>query len=147
MGIVVVPTAERNLRISVDLTIMNKYICFELHMLLCVEHMLGQLKDAKIFAKLDAQSGFWQILLSMLLTTFITPFGCYCFKRFPFGTRDCPKISQLLKCPSSWKDWRASSVKWTTSSCLQQHRNNTTHDSVLERLQQAEFSKKQVKVL
>ena len=41
---------------------------------------MGQVGDAKIFSKLDTNSGFWQIELapeSAKLTTFITPFGRY----------------------------------------------------------------------
>ena len=39
-------------------------------------------------SKLDANSGYYQIPLeddSRLLTTFITPFGRYCYNRVPFG--------------------------------------------------------------
>ena len=53
-----------------------------------VDHTLAQLSNAKIFSKLDASSSFWQIELSKqsaLLTTFITPFGRYCFNCLPFG--------------------------------------------------------------
>lgn len=42
-------------------------------MLSTVEHTLGQLEGAKVFTKLDTNSGFWQIPLSKdsrLLTTF-----------------------------------------------------------------------------
>ena len=49
---------------------------------------LSQLKGTKVFTKLDANSGFWQIPLSKpscLLTTFITPVGRYCFNKLPFG--------------------------------------------------------------
>ena len=38
-------------------------------------------------SKLDANSGYYQIPSeddSRLLTTFITPFGCYCYNRVPF---------------------------------------------------------------
>ncbi len=48
---------------------------------------LAQLAGAKEFSKLDANSGFWQIPLAVeshLLTTFITPFGRFCFNRLPF---------------------------------------------------------------
>ena len=54
----------------------------------CVEETLAQLTGTRVFTKLDANSGFWQIPLarnSRLLTTFITPFGRYCFHKLPFG--------------------------------------------------------------
>lgn len=41
-----------------------------------------------MFSKLDANSGFWQVPLSKecrLLTTFITPFGRFCFNRLPLS--------------------------------------------------------------
>ena len=49
---------------------------------------LGKLAGAKYFTKLDANSGFWQIKLaesSRPLTTFITPWGRYCFNVLPYG--------------------------------------------------------------
>ena len=66
---------------------------------------LAQLKDANIFTKFDANSGFWQIPLtkeSSSLTTFITPFGRYWFKRLPFGISSAPehfqrRMSEILE--------------------------------------------------
>lgn len=63
-GMVVVFKPDGNVRICVDLANLNESVCWELHMLSCIEHTLGQLKDAKIFSKLDEQSGSWQIHLS-----------------------------------------------------------------------------------
>ena len=69
-----------------------------------VDHTLAQLGEAKVFTKLDANSGFWQIELSKesaLLTTFITPYGRFCFNRLPFGITSAPeyfpkRMSEIL---------------------------------------------------
>ena len=96
---------DGDIRICVDLTRLNKNVERELHPMPVVEHTLGQLTGAKVFSKLDANSGFWQIPLhpeSAKLTTFITPFGRFCFKRLPFGITSAPehfqkRMSQFLK--------------------------------------------------
>ncbi len=52
---------------------------------------------ATVFSKLDATAGFWQIPLhkdSVPLTTFITPYGRYCFHRLPFGISSAPEHFQ-----------------------------------------------------
>ena len=48
-------------------------------------------------AKLDANSGFWQIRLhskSKLLTIFVTPYGRFCFNRLLLGISSAPEIFQ-----------------------------------------------------
>ena len=60
----------------------NSYLCGS-------ETTLSQLSGAKIFSKLDANSGFWQIPESRPLTTFLTPFG-----RLPFGLSSAPELFQ-----------------------------------------------------
>ena len=69
----------------------------EIHPMSSVDENLAMLGESKVFTKLDANSGFWQISLdeeSKLLTTFITPFGRYCFNRLPFGISSAPEIFQ-----------------------------------------------------
>ena len=69
----------------------------EVHPLPKVDETLAQLSGAKLFSKLDANSGFWQIPLSQNsqhLTTFITPFGRYCFNKLPFGISSAPEHFQ-----------------------------------------------------
>ena len=66
------------IRICVDLKPLNESVRRQPHPLPTVEGILSQLSGAKVFSKLDANSGFWQIPLSPSsrpLTTFLTPFG------------------------------------------------------------------------
>ena len=72
-------------------------MCRERHPLPAVDQTLAQLAGARVFSKLDANSGFWQIPLSpesIPLTTFITPYGRYCFHRLPFGITSAPEHFQ-----------------------------------------------------
>ncbi|KAL7851818.1 hypothetical protein SRHO_G00176030 [Serrasalmus rhombeus] len=105
-GLVVAPKAQPGkLRLCVDLTHLNKWVRRERHILPAADHTLAMLAGAKVFTKLDATSGFWQIPLSeesSLLTTFITPFGRYSFNRLPFGISSAPehfqrRMSQMLE--------------------------------------------------
>ena len=96
-GMVVVPKPNGKVRICVDLTKLNESILGEFHPLPSVDHTLAQLAGATVFSKLDANSGFWQIGLSpgsAELTTFITPFGRFCFNRLPFGESSAPEHFQ-----------------------------------------------------
>ena len=87
-----------------SVSILLDSVCRERHPLPVVDQILAQLAGAKIFSKLDANSGFWQIPLSpesIPLTTFITPFGRFCFHRLPFGITSTPehfqrRMSELL---------------------------------------------------
>ena len=84
---VVVPKPSE-VRICVDLTKLNANIKREVHPLPSVDYNLGRIENSKIFSKIDANSAFWQRKLSdksKLLTTFITPWGRYCFERLPYG--------------------------------------------------------------
>ena len=96
-GMVVVPKQNGKVRICVDLTKLNESVCRERHILPSVEQTLAQIGGAKHFSKLDSNSGYWQIPLdpeSCKLTTFITPFGRFCFNRLPFGITSAPQHFQ-----------------------------------------------------
>ena len=96
-GMVVVPKKNGKVRICVDLKPLNHSVLREVHPLPKVDETLARLSGAKIFSKLDANSGFWQIPLSpssRLLTTFITPMGRYCFNKLPFGISSAPEHFQ-----------------------------------------------------
>ena len=95
--LVVVPKQNGKVRICVDLTKLNENVCRERHPLPAIEQILAQLSGAKVFSILDANSGFWQIPLSVesaRLTTFISPYGRFCFRRLPFGITSAPEHFQ-----------------------------------------------------
>ena len=74
---------------------MNKAVKREYHPLPTSDETLSVLGNAKVFSKLDANCGYWQIKLHKdlyLLTTFITLSGRYCCKRLPFGISSTPEI-------------------------------------------------------
>ena len=96
---VVIPKGTGAVCICVDLRPLNKNVLQEVHPIPKVETTLAQLSGVRVFSKLDANSGFWQIPLdpeSRLLTTFLTPFGRYCFNKlpFPFGICSAPELFQ-----------------------------------------------------
>lgn len=86
--IVCVPKQDGSIRICGDYTELNKWVLRSYFPIPGVETTLGKLKGSLYFSKLDTQSGFYQIKLkkdSQPLTTFITPFGRFLYKRLPFG--------------------------------------------------------------
>ena len=96
-GMVVVPKKSGDVRICADLKPLNESVLRETHPLPGVDEILAQLTGSTVMSKLDANSGFWQIPLSKdsrELTTFITPFGRYCFNKLPFGISSAPEHFQ-----------------------------------------------------
>jgi transposase InsO family protein len=94
-GMVTVVKPSGDIRICVDLTGLNKAVRREVYPMPAVDDSIALLSGSKIFSKLDANSGFWQIDLcedSRKLTTFLTPFGRFCFNRLPFGISSAPEI-------------------------------------------------------
>ena len=95
-SLVIVEKHDSNdIRICLDPRNLNKAIQREHHPLPTIEDITTRLTGAKVFSKLDANSGYWQIPLeeeSQLLTTFNTPQGRYCFTRMPFGITSAQEI-------------------------------------------------------
>ena len=159
-GMVVVPKKNGSVRICVDLKPLNESVLRETHPLPHVDETLAQLSGAAVFSRLDANSGFWQIPLaetSRHLTTFITPFGRYCFNKLPFGISGVPEHFQ--KRMSAILDG-LSGVLCLINDLLtfghDQKENDERLNTALEQIQQAgvtlnaekyEFSKRQVTFL
>ena len=87
----------KDVRPGVDLTMLNKSVQRESYPLPRIAELLASLGVSVMWSKLDANSGFHQCILdpeSKLLTTFITPWGRFCFKRMPFGISSAPEYFQ-----------------------------------------------------
>ena len=84
----VVPKANGQVRICMDLTKLNANIKREFHPLPDVDFTLGKLGDAKVFSKLFANSAFWQknsCRRIKIADNFYHPMGRFCFERLPYG--------------------------------------------------------------
>ena len=119
-GIVPVLKPNGSVRICVDLTHLNKAVQREIHPMPSADENLAKLGDSKIFSKLDANSGFWQIPLddeSKLLTTLVPPFGRFCFNRIPFNLVSALRQrSSNALCPRYFRACKGHSVRWVMSS-------------------------------
>ena len=84
----VVAVLKNNVGFCVDFTQLNNGVKRENISQPSVDQLLAERDGVQVFSKLDCNSGFHQIVLqedSQKLTTFIEPFGRYCYKRLPFG--------------------------------------------------------------
>ena len=85
------------LRICLDPSNLNQFVRREHTHLPTTEEILSRIKGAKVFTKIDAKDGYWQIPLtekSSYLTTFNTPNGRYRYTRLPFGLNSANEIFQ-----------------------------------------------------
>ena len=76
------------LRVCLDPSDLNKAIKREHCQMRTVDEVMGEIQDSDTFTICDAKKGFWMVELAedcQELTTFLTPFGRFCFKRLPFG--------------------------------------------------------------
>ena len=84
----VVHKPSGKLRIGIDPQPLNEALKHEHYRLPVLDDVLPKLRDAKVFSELDVREAYWHVKLdeeSSKLTTIITPFGRYRWKRLPFG--------------------------------------------------------------
>ena len=96
-SLVIVEKPNGQIRLCLDPRDLNKAIKRHHHPMPTVNEILAKLGGAKMFSKLDASSGYWQIKVddeSSKLLTFNTPFGRHRFKRLPFGTHSAAEVFQ-----------------------------------------------------
>ena len=71
--------------------------------LLCIDQIVDSTSGCETLCFLDAYSGYHQIAMKesdQLTTSFITPFGSYCYVTMPFGLKNVGATYQrcMLKC-------------------------------------------------
>ena len=86
------------LRLCLDPKDLNEAIKRDHYPTPTLEEITPKLAGAKLFSKLDARNGYWNVKLdeeSSYLTTFNTPNGRYRFLRMPFGLRMSQDVFQF----------------------------------------------------
>jgi len=87
------------IRQTVGMWLVKKAIVRERHPIPTTKEMLVGLQSAKVFSKLDLKQGFHQIVLDEScrdVTTFITPFGLFRYKRLTMGLNSAPEQFQYI---------------------------------------------------
>ncbi len=98
-SMVTVLKSSGKLRLCIDPKDLNSAIKREHYPMLTIEEVVSRMPQAKVFSKLDATHGFWQVALdeeSSRKCTFNTPEGRFCFKRLPFGISSAPEVFQKI---------------------------------------------------
>jgi hypothetical protein len=90
---------DGTLRLCIDFRQLNKVMMKNKYPLPRIDDLLDQLKDAKIFSKIDLRSGYHQVRIKdegINKTTFITRYGHYKFTVVPFGQSNEPVVFTSL---------------------------------------------------
>ena len=99
--LVVVPKADGDVRVCVDMCRANEAIIHERHPIPTVDELLHNLNGSTMFSNIDLKWGFHQILLredSRHTTSFVTHRGLYRYKRLMFGVASAlEKYQQIVR--------------------------------------------------
>ena len=76
----------------------------------CIDQVVDSTLGCEILCFLDAYSGYHQIVMkesNQLATSFITPFGSFCYVTMPFGLKNARATYQccMLKCFGDLIGW------------------------------------------
>ena len=93
----IVEKTNGDIRIYIDPQALNDALMREHLKLPTLDDVLVEMKDARIFSKLEIKEAFWPVGLdheSSLMTTMITPFGRFRWLHLPFGLNVSSEIFQ-----------------------------------------------------
>ncbi|XP_062698180.1 uncharacterized protein LOC134284037 [Aedes albopictus] len=85
------------IRLCIDMRRANQAVLRESHPLPLVDELLSSVSGAVLFSKLDIKDAYHQVELSERsrpITTFITKYGLYRYKRLMFGVSCAPELFQ-----------------------------------------------------
>jgi hypothetical protein len=97
-SIVIREKPNGRLWLCLDPKYLNKAIMRDHYPTPTLEEITPKLAGARVFSKIDARNGYWNVKLddeSSYLTTFNTPNGRYRFLRMPFGLRMSQDVFQF----------------------------------------------------
>ena len=92
------PTGE--VRLCVDYRRLNLHTHQQHYYIPDLDDILRKVTDSNILSKLDLAQDFHRISVaeeSRDYTTFVCQFGCFRFKRMPFGLKNAPAIFQRME--------------------------------------------------
>ena len=62
-----------------------------------IDDILDRVVGDEMYSISDGYSGYFQIFIApkdQLKTTFLTPWGCFCYRQMPFGLKNGPSHNQ-----------------------------------------------------
>ncbi len=89
--LVTVPKPNDKVRVTTDLTALNKYVIPDRYPLPNIKDLLLEISGARVFSKIDLTKAYYHVGLaeeSRPLTSTLTPKGLYQYRRLPMGLKD-----------------------------------------------------------